>query len=241
MKGFLKKYWRNNLAPDVNIPIIACTIVLFAGIFMLLSCATESHNVLETESVATYKTGYIGPKYQLAVGKFANRSTYMNGIFSDGTDRLGSQAKTILKTHLAQTNRFVTMDRDNMDEIAQEAKILGKNQELTGAKVIVTGEVTEFGRKVTGDAQLFGILGHGKKQVAYSKVSINIVDVHTSQIVYAIQGAGEYALSNREILGFGGTAGYDSTLTSKVLNLAIMDAVNKLVAGLERGEWSPVK
>jgi curli biogenesis system outer membrane secretion channel CsgG len=61
--------------------------------------------------------------------------------------------------------------------------------------------------------------------------------VHTSKIIYAIQGAGEYALSNREVLGFGGTASYDATLTGKVLNLAIMDAVNKLVAGLERGEW----
>jgi len=241
MNGFLRKFVRKNLKLTVDMSMVASTVILLAGIFMLMACASESHNVLETESVATYKTGYSGPKYQLSVGKFANRSTYMNGIFSDGADRLGSQAKTILKTHLAQTNRFVTMDRDNMSEIAEEAKIAGKNQELTGANVIVTGEVTEFGRKVTGDSQLFGILGHGKKQVAYSKVSINIVDVRTSQIVYAIQGAGEYALSNRELLGFGGTAGYDSTLTGKVLNLAIMDAVNKLVEGLERGEWSPVK
>ena len=42
------------------------------------------------------------------------------------------------------------------------------------------------------------------------------------------------------MLGFGGTAAYDSTLTGKVLNLAIMEAVNKLVDGLERGEWKPV-
>ncbi|MDY6952934.1 MAG: CsgG/HfaB family protein, partial [Thermodesulfobacteriota bacterium] len=182
---------------------------------------------------------YSGPQYPLAVGKFANRSTYMRGIFSDGTDRLGSQAKTILKTHLTQTNRFTTVDRDNMEEIAKEAMISGKDQQLTGASLVVTGEVTEFGRKAIGDEQLFGILGHGKKQIAYSKVSLNIVDVHTSKIVYAIQGAGEYALSNREVLGFGGTASYDATLTGKVLNLAIMDAVNKLVAGLERGEWGP--
>ncbi len=204
------------------------------------ACATETHQTLPTESVATYQTAYNGPKYRLAVGKFANRSTYMNGIFSDGTDRLGTQAKTILHTHLAQTNRFVTVDRRNMEEIAQEAAISGRQQNLTGAVLVVTGEVTEFGRKVIGDKQLFGILGHGKQQIAYSKVSLNIVDVRTSEIVYAIQGAGEYTLSNREVLGFGGTAAYDSTLTGKVLNLAIMEAVNKLVDGLERGEWKPV-
>jgi curli biogenesis system outer membrane secretion channel CsgG len=164
----------------------------------------------------------------------------MNGIFSDTTDRLGSQAKLILKTHLTQTNRFITVDRSNLSNLAQESNFSGKKQKIIGAALVVTGEVTEFGRKVVGDKQLFGILGSGKKQIAYTKVSINIVDVHTSQIKYAVQGAGEYELTNREIIGFGGTASYDASLTDKVLNLAIMDAVNKLVEGLERGEWTAV-
>ena len=59
----------------------------------------------------------------IAVGKFDNRSSYMRGIFSDGVDRLGGQAKTILITHLQQTNRFNVLDRDNMSEIQQEAAI----------------------------------------------------------------------------------------------------------------------
>lgn len=231
-------------SPHMNImDLKKLTLISVALIALLImsACASESHRVIETQSVETYKTDYSGPKYPLAVGKFANRSTYMNGIFSDGTDRLGSQAKTILKTHLTQTNRFTTVDRQNMAELTLEANISGKDQELTGAVLVVTGEVTEFGRKVTGDRFLFGIFGRGKKQIAYAKVSLNIVDVRTSNIIYAIQGAGEYALTNREVLGFGGTAAYDATLTGKVLNLAIMDVVNKLVAGLERGEWSLIQ
>ncbi len=214
--------------------------VAAALFFMLMisACATETHNTVETQRVATYDSSYNGPRYPLIVGKFANRSTYMNGIFSDGNDRLGSQAKTILKTHLTQTHRFMLMDRANMDEIAREAKISGQKQALKGASLVVTGEVTEFGRRVTGDRAFFGIFGQGKKQTAYAKVSLNIVDVHTSEIIYAVQGAGEYNLSNREVLGFGGTAGYDATLTGKVLNFAMIDMINKLVEGLERGEWS---
>ena len=46
-------------------------------------------------------------------------------------------------------------------------------------------------------------------------------------------------MSNREVVGFGGTAGYDATLNGKVLNLAITEAVNNLVTGLERGDWRP--
>jgi curli biogenesis system outer membrane secretion channel CsgG len=205
----------------------------------LAGCATESHRTVASETVASHGTAYSGPKYTLVVGNFQNRSSYMRGLFSDGLDRLGNQAKTILKTHLQQTDRFTVVDRDNMEEIAQEASLRGEKQNLKGAEVAITGDVTEFGRRETGDVQLFGILGSGKTQLAYSKVALNVVDVRTSEIVHSVQGAGEYELSNREVIGFGGTAGYDATLNGKVLNLAITEAVNNLVADLERGAWSP--
>ncbi|MFN0243537.1 MAG: CsgG/HfaB family protein [Planctomycetota bacterium] len=209
---------------------------------LLPACAAEEgHRTVEKESVATYRSAYSGPKHVLVIGKFANASPYMRGIFSEGPDRLGNQAKTILKTHLSQSGRFNLVDRDNMDEIQQESQISGTEQTLTGAEVVVTGEVTEFGRKTTSDEQLFGIGGRGKKQQAYSVVSLNVVDVRTSQIVYSVQGAGEYELKDREVLGFGSSSGYDSTLNGKVLNLSVTEAVNKLVEALERGEWSPVK
>jgi len=202
-------------------------------------CATEDHRTVAVQTVATYGTAYSGPKYTLVVGNFQNRSSYMQGLFSEGGDRLGNQAKTILKTHLQQTNRFIVVDRDNMDEIAREAELRGEKQKLKGAEVAITGNITEFGRRETGDIQLFGILGAGKKQLAYAKAALNVVDVKTSEIIYSVQGAGEYDLSNRQIIGFGGTAGYDATLNGKVLDLAITEAVNNLVSSLERGECSP--
>jgi curli biogenesis system outer membrane secretion channel CsgG len=204
-------------------------------------CVKESHRTLDAPTVASYKTAYEGPRHTIVVGKFQNRSQYLRGVFADGGDPLGTQAKTILKTHLQQTGRFVLVDRDNMDEIAREAQIRGSTQNLTGAQVAITGDVTEFGRRETGDTQLFGILGYGKRQLAYAKVALNVVDVHTSQVIYAVQGAGEYELSNREVVGFGTVSGYDATLNGKVMNLAITESVNNLVGGLERGEWSPTR
>jgi curli biogenesis system outer membrane secretion channel CsgG len=208
-------------------------------IMFLVSCATETSTTVAPKQVTSAATPYSGPKYPISVGKFDNRSTFLRGLFSDGVDRLGSQAKTILVTHLQQSNRFVVLDRENMTEIQQEAKLRNKDQKLKGAQFVLTGDVTEFGRKETGDQQLFGILGRGKTQVAYSKVSINVVNVLTSEVIFSVQGAGEYALSNREIIGFGGTASYDSTLNGKVLDLAIREAVNRLVEGIERGAWKP--
>jgi curli biogenesis system outer membrane secretion channel CsgG len=160
-------------------------------------------------------------------------------MFSDGVDRLGGQAKTILVGHLQETGRFDVLDRDNLEELAREAKLKGEQQSLQGADFALTGDVVEFGRKEVGDQQLFGILGSGKTQVAYSKVTINVVEVKTSKVVYSVQGAGEYALSNREVIGFGGTAGYDSTLNGKVLDLSIREAIDRLVEGLEQGKWRP--
>jgi curli biogenesis system outer membrane secretion channel CsgG len=206
---------------------------------VVAGCATESHRAVQIEHTGASAVPYHGPRNAIAVGKFDNRSTYLRGLFSDGVDRLGGQAKTILVGHLQETGRFNVLERENMEENAREAKLSGKQQTLAGADFTVTGDVVEFGRKETGDAQLFGILGEGKKQVAYSKVTLNVVDVLTSQVVYSASGAGEYALSNREVLGFGGTASYDSTLNGKVLDLAVREAVDNLVQGMESGSWSP--
>ncbi len=210
---------------------------LLTAVSLLGGCASTSSKVVETPTVQSYNTAYSGPKSKLAVGKFVNRSSFQNGIFSDGVDRLGSQAKTTLMSHLQQTNRFSILDRDNMDMLSSEAALSGAQQSIAGAKFVVTGDVTEFGRKAIGDKQLFGLLGKGKSQIAYAKVTLNIVDVTTSEVVYSVQGAGEYSLSEREVIGFGSTASYDATLNGKVLDLAIRQVVDKLVIGLESGAW----
>lgn len=207
----------------------------------ITGCATEQSRIVDTPKPIQASQDYKGLKTAIAVGKFDNRSSFMRGIFSDGVDRLGGQAKTILITHLQQTGRFSVLERDNLTEAAQEANFTKTAQNIKGANYLVTGDVSEFGRKEVGDQQLFGILGRGKSQIAYAKVSLNIVNVQTSEVVYSTQGAGEYSLSNREVLGFGGTASYDATLNGKVLDLAIRDVINKLVADINAGVWSPAQ
>ncbi|QEZ94283.1 CsgG/HfaB family protein [Proteus sp. CD3] len=224
----------------MNLNKLSFGLIMISASF-LAGCASESSRSLEVAKVATYNTTYTGTKSAISIGKFDNRSSYMNGIFSDGVDRLGNQSKTILMTHLQQTGRFNVLDRANLSELKEEAGIKGQSQQLKGANYVITGDVTEFGRKEVGDRQLFGILGRGKTQVAYAKVNLNVVNVNTSEVVFSSQGAGEYELSNREIIGFGGTASYDSTLNGKVLDLAIREAVNNLVAGIESNAWQPSK
>lgn len=218
--------------------------VLFISALSLLgltACSTtETSKVIQAPQVnaANSATKYAGVKTPISIGKFDNRSNYMRGVFSDNVDRLGGQAKTILETHLQQAGYFTVLNRDNLSALEQESGFNKKAQSIKGARFVVTGDVSEFGRKEIGDHQLFGLLGRGKSQIAYAKVNLNIVDVNTSEVVHSVQGAGEYVLSEREVLGFGTSASYDSTLNGKVLDLTVREAVNNLVSDIQANKWA---
>lgn len=203
---------------------------------LMSGCATtERASVVEVQKVPASSIPFSGPKLLVSIGKFENRSPFMRGIFTDGVDRLGNQAKTILISHLNQSGRFNVLDRENMSAASQEAQLKGQERRVIGADFLIVGDVTEFGRKEVGDHQLFGILGRGKEQIAYSKVTINVVNANTSEVVFSAQGAGEYGLSNREVIGFGSTASYDFTLNGKVLDFAIKQAIDTLAKAVDSG------
>lgn len=215
-------------------------LALLGSILMFAGCgATESSRAIAPTKLRAAETPYSGPRHAIALGQFQNRSPYLRGIFSDGEDRLGGQARTILQSRLAQSQRFDVLDRANMDEMQREAQLAGIETAVKAAGLLVTGQVTEFGRRTVTDRALYGVLGRGKDQAAYAKVSIQIVDARTSQVVHTVEGAGEYLLSDREILGFGSSASYDSTLNGKVLDLAIREAVDRLVVDMEQGTFKP--
>src|SRR5438034_7861313 len=161
-----------------------------AACLALAGCATETSRTVEVEKVQSATAPYAGVRVPVSVGKFDNRSSFMRGVFSDGVDRLGSQAKTTLIAHLQQSQRFAVLDRENMSETSQEAKLQGVAQTLRGASYVVTGDISEFGRKEVGDHQLFGLLGRGKAQIAYAKITLNIVNSLTSEVVFSARGAG---------------------------------------------------
>jgi curli biogenesis system outer membrane secretion channel CsgG len=222
------------MTPLVRTIFLLFTFSTFAG--LLTSCATtERVSTVEIQKVQASVTPFSGQKVLVSIGKFENKSPFMRGIFSDGVDRLGNQAKTILAAHMNQSGRFSVLDRENMAAANQEAQIKGQQRNVKGADFLIVGDVTEFGRKEVGDHQLFGILGRGKEQIAYSKVTINVVNANTSEVIFSVQGAGEYGLSSREVVGFGSSSSYDSTLNGKVLDFAIKQAVDALSKAVDSG------
>jgi curli biogenesis system outer membrane secretion channel CsgG len=152
----------------------SCTVLLLVPAILAFSgCSTtERATAIETKPVSSASIPYAGVKVKVALGKFENRSPFMRGIFSDGVDRLGNQARTILISHLNQSGRFGVMDRENIEEANREAGYKDTKLATKGADYLVIGDVTEFGRKEVGDKQFFGVLGRGREQIAYSKVTV---------------------------------------------------------------------
>ena len=80
--------------------LFSASALAIAAPLLLSGCATESSQSLSVAQTQAATRSYQGTRTPIAVGKFDNRSSYLRGAFSDGVDRLGSQAKTILMGHL---------------------------------------------------------------------------------------------------------------------------------------------
>lgn len=165
------------------------SLAVATAVLTLQGCAIEFHESIQTEKAVqsnqTVTRDSTNTKVPVAIGQFANHSTLQNVIFA-GEDKLGSQAEAILLTYLQQAGCYLVLDRNNMKALAQESNFNKKSQHIKGARYIVTGDIVEFGHRNVGDKQLFGIIGKGKRQQAYAKVILNIVDTESSAVVYYV-------------------------------------------------------
>lgn len=172
----------------------------------------------------------------IAISRFTNESVYGSGLFTDASgDRLGKQAADLLARHLSATSRFNIMERQDIGKLKEEAKLMGISDEqfrknLMGVDALIMGSIAELGRDTTGSVWL---VGKQKTQRARARVVLRLVDPKTSEVFYSQEGAGEALLSDTSTLGFGGTAGFDSTLEGKAIDAAIVNMINNIVQTLD--------
>ena len=96
-------------------------------------------------------------KRKVAIARFSNETQYGKGLFYDkNNDPMGKQAVDILSTRLAASNKFILLERQDLDKIEEELKITGnENVQKIGADYLIIGSITEFGRKNVGDVNMF--------------------------------------------------------------------------------------
>lgn len=212
---------------------VLISLMYFLCLLLLVGCVHENERNIAVKSVSISKVPFRGKKLKVTLGFFKNKTSYGKGIFSSGDDKIENAALDILNTSLNQSGRFIVMDRENMAALERETRFAGTKIAPIGAKYVIAGAVVEFGRKNIGSDVLLGIVGSSKEQIAYAKVNLNVIDSRTSEIVYSASGAGETSLKTGESLVFGSRASYDSTLTDKVLSLAINNAIDNLAKQID--------
>lgn len=163
-------------------------------------------------------------KRKVAIGRFSNETQYAKGLFYDKeNDPMRKQALDILSSKLAASEKFILLEREDLDILVAEA---GEDMNKIGADYIILGSITEFGRKAEGQQKVFSST---KTQTVEAGVSIRLVEAATGLIIYSDEAKGFAETTSKTTLGVGGTAGYDATLSDKAISAALSQLVENII------------
>jgi len=193
----------------------------------LVGCASGNPNAKARYSSgpdikSVKEASYNGPKARIAVTKFVNKAAKANA-------ELGSGMADMLATVLFHSNRFIVLDRQDLDAVITEqdfaasgrisdetAAVIGK---LEGADLLVMGAVTEFEPEFLGAGGIaLGVVSFGASlavamanddvpvgAVTYMQshvaIDIKVVDAATGRIVYANSVEGNYKKWGGGVIG----------------------------------------
>jgi curli biogenesis system outer membrane secretion channel CsgG len=189
------------------------------------------------------------PKKRVAVTSFTNEARSYNSGWGD----LGGGMTEKLSAALIDTDKFVVLERTNLDAVLKEQNLKHKapvNPEqvarLTTAQALIMGVITNV--ETDGDAGDGANTGIGNLNVGIQhqsvtvKVNIRIVDTVTGQILQSktVEGTAKKRKLNLATvfkgIHFAGKKSAETPI-DEALDDAVEQAVSQIVAGLERVPW----
>lgn len=217
----------------VTVPLAVLALLLQTG-----GCVSRGiHETVEDKGPQVVASPLpLADRMTIGIGRFTNESVYGSGLFTDESgDRIGKQASDMLARHLLETQRFKVVERPDINRLKAEAALRGDSdtqfkQKLLGVDALILGSVVELGRETTGGIWL---LGKEKTQRVRARVVLRLVDPRTGELFYSQEGSGDATISASSTLGFGGTAGFDSTLEGKAIDAAIVNLMNNVTRTLD--------
>lgn len=232
-----------------TIRMSACTVFsLAAGLILLQGCATQTAPIVQKEappSLAAQKTAQqavisqapVVPtlKRKIALGRITNETNYGRSLLRDQHgDPLGKQVTDLMSKALTESGAYLVFERPDITRIQAEGKLTDAKLNLVGVDALIIGSLTEFGRKTVGET---GFASASKRQVAFAKVDIRIVDTNTGHVFFATSGAGEASTETASTFGFGSQAAYDGTLNDAAVRQAVSEAVSRLSSEMNGRPW----
>src|SRR3990170_6174560 len=199
---------------------------------------------------------YKGPKKRIAVLEFAEKS----GNQHSGWHDVGRGMSDSLVTALVKTNRFIVIEREQINKIMAEQSFgmsgavnpdtAAKIGRIIGVGVIVTGGVTEFGVKeskmgVGGLGRVLPFGGGGKIERNTARVALDVrfIDTTTGQILLAEMAEGEESSHGVDVdlsivpsVDFG-KEGFDETVIGKATRKTVEKVVEKIKEAMENVPW----
>ncbi len=212
--------------------------------FLLVGCATVSTPtivkqtgvVISPSILQSEENAKTGLKRKVAIARFSNETNYGQSVFvKDNPEKIGKQAVDMLSTKLAATGKFILLERSDLNLIDSELNLGSLDPISNMADYLLVGSIVEFGRKDQGEV---GAFSRTKKQTAFAKVMIRLIDVRNSVIIYSEEGSGEASSEAGTVLGVGNQAGYDSSLNDKALDAAITKLSSNVIENLLQKPWT---
>ena len=220
-------------------------IILAAG---LTACAVQAPPVAQKDapqSLATQKAAQQAVasqapaiptlKRKIALGRITNETSYGQSLLRDRhDDPLGKQVTDLMSKALTESGTYLVFERPDIGRIQAEGRLTDTKLNIVGVDALIIGSLTEFGRKAIGTT---GFVSSSKRQVAFAKVDIRVVDVNTGHVFFATSGAGEASTETASTFGFGSQAGYDGTLNDAAIRQAVAEAINRLSVEMSGRPW----
>jgi len=174
-------------------------------------------------------------KRKVALGRITNETQYGRSLLRDQhDDPLGKQVTDLMSKALTESGAYLVFERPDITRLQAESQLTNTKLNLIGVDALIVGSLTEFGRKTVGAT---GFVSSSKRQVAFAKVDVRVVDVNTGHVFFATSGAGEASTETASTFGFGSQAGYDGTLNDAAIRQAVGDAVNRLSVEMNARPW----
>ncbi len=188
-------------------------------------------------------------------------------------DNLGKATAVMLMERLLATGQFRVLERAQLEQVKSEQNLVAsgaaeagqsvaQQAKLLGAKFVVTGAVTKFGKKA--EKKGGGLLGLASKAVAgfalessqtsyIIALSARVVDASTGEVISSFTTDG-VAVGNKSkaIVGLGGGAGLGvgggagnaasgerESKISESIQLAVDKIILQLIRARERGDITP--
>lgn len=196
---------------------------------------------------------YHGPKKTLAVSKF----DAVGGFVAEyGGWDIGGGLAAMLASELSRTNRFIVVDRADLDTLLREKQMAlsdvttgTSGRPLLGAQTFIRGSVTEFEQSEKGGGLSIGLNLPGGKGGLGSRnasghvaIDLRLIDAESGAILASrrvekkVKSSSVALQGNASGFAFGGDQ-FNKTSLGRAAREAIQEAVSQIVRDMENVPW----